>query len=615
MLSRYNSIDIETALQAARPTAPFPPASDRDEWHRIHQTIGDGVVGRIIAAAERNADTAIPSLPATLWLEFMRTGQREGYQEPRGVRRAMLATLALAECLEAKGRFLDPLLNVIWAICEESSWALPAHQRELTDMTRPHIDLGVAGTAIELAEVDALLGPQLDPLVGKRIRYEVDRRCFVPYLTRHDHWWLYNANQRTVNNWTAVCNAGVVGAAIYLEPDLARLAEMIARAARSLDDYLSTFDADGGSTEGPGYWSYGFGHYTILAHLVEHRTGGRINFWSEEVACKAATFPLHTALTPHAWVNFSDCDRTIRFIPGHLAYLSRRLAQPDLMRLARNQLADALSGPNFERSVTGSLIWSLRNLMWWPSAEPAGDFVPALRDWYPGMMWMIARYDPTDPHALVLAAKGGNNGEMHNQNDVGNIIVHVNDESVIPDVGRGRYTKAYFGPERYQHFVNSSRGHSVPLVNGCEQLPGSEYRAHLLKYRADTMIDLMTIEMKDAYPKEADVASLKRTVALHREPPRGWVEIADDVSFASKPGLCESVLTTFAKVQVEPSAVVLRGEKGALRVSFDPDVVTPSIAVEKDVDLALGRTDVNLVKFAFSKPVQQGSIRLRIEPV
>jgi len=62
---------------------------------------------------------------------------------------------------------------------------------------------------------------------------------------------------------------------------------------------------------------------------------------------------------------------------------------------------------------------------------------------------------------------------MHNQNDVGNFIVHVNGESVIPDVGRGRYTKAYFGPERYQHFVNSSRGHSVPIVNGCEQLAGS----------------------------------------------------------------------------------------------------------------------------------------------
>jgi len=134
--------------------------------------------------------------------------------------------------------------------------------------------------------------------VGKRIRYECNQRLFIPYLTRHDHWWLHNTTVRTVNNWTAVCNGGVVGAAIYLEPDPARLAEMIARAARSNDDYLSTFDADGGSTEGPGYWSYGYGWYTILAHLVEHRTGGRISFQDEDVVRKAAQFPLRTSLSP-----------------------------------------------------------------------------------------------------------------------------------------------------------------------------------------------------------------------------------------------------------------------------------------------------------------------------
>ena len=68
-------------------------------------------------------------------------------------------------------------------------------------------------------------------------------------------------------------------------------------------------------------------------------------------------------------------------------------------------------------------------------------------------MWMVARQAPEDPGALVLATKGGHNGELHNQNDVGNVIVHVETESVISDIGRGRYTKAYFGPERYEHIA------------------------------------------------------------------------------------------------------------------------------------------------------------------
>ena len=102
---------------------------------------------------------------------------------------------------------------------------------------------------------------------------------------------------------------------------------------------------------------------------------------------------------------------------------------------------------------------------WLPPPEPTEPPVSAKHDWFGGMMWMIARYDPSDPNTLTLAAKGGHNAEMHNQNDVGSIIVHVNGESVIAEIGRGRYTKDYFGPERYDHLANSSLGHSVPVVN------------------------------------------------------------------------------------------------------------------------------------------------------
>ncbi len=604
MLSRYNAVDIELALHSAPPTPPFPPITDRAAWDAYRQTAGEDHVAAIIAAAEQDAVAPIPDLPATLWLEFARSGQREGFQAPRSRRRQMLAHLTLAECFENKGRFLDPLLNVIWAICEESSWSLPAHQVRLTDMERHHIDLGVAGTAWELAECDALVGSLLDPLVAKRIRYELNQRCFIPYLTRHDHWWMYNTQLRTVNNWTAVCNAGVVGAACYVETDLSRLAEMIARAARSLDDYLATFDADGGSTEGPGYWTYGFGNFTVIAHLVEHRTGGKVRFIDEDIVRRAAQFPLRTALSAGVYVNFSDCDANVSFIPAHLAYLSRRLDIPDLMRLARMQ-------PPNRRIELG---WALRTLAWWPSAEPAGAFVSARHDWFPQMQWMVARLNPADPDALVVAAKGGHNEEMHNQNDVGNIIVHAKRESVIPDVGRGRYTRAYFGPERYKHLVNSSRGHSVPIVNGFEQLHGRQHAAQVLYHSADADADRLVIEMKDAYPAEARLASLKRSVTLHRNTPLGRVELIDEAVFSGAPGMLDSVLTTFAAVELEPSSVMLRGERGRLRVHFDPNSVAASVVTEKDVDLASGPRDVHLVHFTLNAPAPAATIRLIIEP-
>ena len=606
MLSRHNPVDIETALRASPPDQPFPRASDRPAWEDVKRTVPAEYVAGILAEAEKDTASEIPGLPATLWLEWQRDGRRDNYTVPRNTRRQMLCNLVLAECLEHRGRFLDPIMNVIWAICEESAWVFPAHQRLLTDMDVPIIDLGSAMTSIELAETDALLGAELDPLVGRRIRYEVNRRSWVPYLTRHDHWWMHSTLMRSVNNWTAVCNAGVIGSAIYLESDMSRLADIIAHGARSVDDYLVTFDADGGSTEGAGYWNYGFGYFTVLAQLVEHRTGGRIRFMDEKVVRKAAQFPLRTALQPGTYVNFSDCDRTIHFTPALLGFLSRRLDLPDLMKVARNE---PHHGARQEE-----LVWGLRSLFWWPSAKPAGTFVNNKHDWFSQMMWMMARMDPTDANALSLAAKGGNNGEMHNQNDVGNFIVHIDGESIIPDIGRGRYTKFYFGPERYAHLVNSSRGHSVPLVNGQEQLAGPEYAAHLIEHRADPSIDLLSVELKGVYPPESGLASLKRTVALHRVAPRGWVEVIDEVSFSGKPGQMESVLTTFADVEISESSLVIRGKKAAVTVCFDATTVQPGLVIKKDVDLGLGPQDVNLVTFSFVRPRRQGVIRLRIEP-
>jgi hypothetical protein len=631
MLSQYNPVDIEIILREEKPLPPFPPAADRVAWEAVRRAIGPDACQALIARAEDAARSPIPALPATLYLEFKRSGQREGYQEPARRRRDMHTALTLAECLEHQGRFLDPLLDVTWAILEESSWAYPAHQTELTDMTHPIVDLFASITGAQLAEMDALLGAELDPLLGKRIRYEVDRRLITPYLTRHDHWWLYNTARREVNNWSAVCNGNVVAAALYLEPDLARLAEIIARAARSLDDYLATFDVDGGSTEGPGYWSFGFGNYVLLAQLIEQRSNGRLPFMDGELIHRIAQFPLRTMLSPGQWVNFSDADVNAVFPGALLAYLANRLDLPDLITLYHEQEQRGV------QARTNELTWSLRGLFWRAEATPAEPvrLIPNAHDWYSEMHWMIARYDPTDPDGLVLAAKGGHNGEMHNQNDVGSIIVHDRGESIIADIGRGRYTRFYFSETRYDHFVCQSLGHSCPVPNGqmqgpltapkrmpgnqipeiTEEMRGRNFYATLLEHHADASADWLRLDMTHAYPKAADLRSLVRTVTLHREEPRGWVELIDEAEFASQPGTLESVLTTFGEVILGDSAVLLKGERGALHVAYDDTLLRVRVELVEDVDLAQGLRDVRRVVFAPLEPQWQARIALSIVPV
>ena len=602
----YNQSQIETILREVESKPPFPPASDRAAWSAVQDR-------DLIRQAELAAGQAIPALPASLWLECQRTGWRKGYEDPCYKRRTLMRDLVLGECLEYRGRFLDPLMDVIWAICEESSWAYPAHHTQLADMDRPYIDLGAAGTAFELAEVYGLIGPALPPEVGRRIWREIDQRVFSPYLARDDFWWLRDHPGRPVNNWTAVCSAGVMGAALALEPDPARLAAILAKGVRSLEEYLATFDEDGGTSEGVGYWCYGFGWYTLIAQRLEQRTDGKITLMDGELIRKIAAFPLGTMLSQGSFVNFSDAPRRAQLVSAMLTYLGRRLEMPGLLDLARDP------ANRVREELNADLYWLLPTLFWDLPEPEAAPVTLARRDWYSGMMWMIARSDPTDPDALVLAAKGGHNDEMHNHNDLGTFIVQVNQEAVIADIGCGQYTLQYFGEERYDLLVTSSKGHPVPVPNGQFQPAGRQFAARVLEHSWDEDQDVLRLDLSAAYPPEANLKTLERRLALHRQSspeagcPSAWVELEDRFAFQDGPGTFESALTTFGQVEVGAGLVLLQGERGSLQVRYPAESAGVRVEVYPAVAFSDGPRDVNRVVFFLLEPRQQGEIRLEIE--
>ncbi|OYX04152.1 MAG: hypothetical protein B7Z15_17820, partial [Rhizobiales bacterium 32-66-8] len=275
-LRRWNVRHVRQVLETAPAFMPFPRAGDTG-LDSIRAQVGPTAVAALLAQARADAVAPIPALPASLYLEFLRNGQREGYEDAQRARRSMLYRLTLAEWLTGQGAFVDAIENLAFARLEETNWAWPAHARTLDLPDHPTVDLAAAMTALDLAEMDYLVGDALSASLRARLRSEVDRRTIAPFLERNDHWWLHPTPTRQVNNWTAVCVAGVVGAACYLEADLDRLAGIVTRGLHSLADYLETFDSQGGSSEGPDYWSYGFGNYVVLAQLLEARSGGQID--------------------------------------------------------------------------------------------------------------------------------------------------------------------------------------------------------------------------------------------------------------------------------------------------------------------------------------------------
>ncbi|WP_224703413.1 heparinase II/III domain-containing protein [Devosia aquimaris] len=601
-LRRWNVRHVRMVLEAAPVFAPFP-----QDAAGVAAGIGDAAVAALMEAARADAAAPIPGLPASLYREFARTGRREGYEDAQRERRQMLYRLTLAEWLAGEGAFVDAIEDLAWARLEETNWAWPAHARLLDPTDRPTLDLAAAMSALDMAELDYLVGSRLSPELRARLRTEVERRAIGPFLNRDDLWWLHPTPEKAVNNWTAVCVAGVVGAACYLEADSDRLARIITRGLHSLADYLETFDSQGGSSEGPDYWSYGFGNYVVLAELLAARTGGQIDLMDDDLVGEIARFPLRTMMAPGVWASFSDSDSQPQFPPGLLSYLARRLDLPGLTGLGMTN--------DFTVRGFNQFVWPLRQFVS-PLPRSGAGFGGELHDWFGDMGWMISRLDPAEPASLRLAVKAGHNDEMHNQNDVGSLIVVSGGKVALTDPGRGRYSKAYFGPERYQNLFASSRGHSVPVVNGFEQAEGAAHCATVLAHDHRPDADTLQFDMAAAYPSEAGIETLVRSVTLDRTVPGGKVLLEDRFGFAAEAGAFQSVLVTPLAVDIAEGHVRIGTAGGGVVVRFDPQQISVLSEHHANQEKQYAPSvDLTRVLFSPRQPTKTGLVALEISPL
>jgi hypothetical protein len=79
------------------------------------------------AEAERARTTPVPPLPFSLFQLFETSGDRAAFEQPYFDRRRRLAALALATAIDTTDQYLPALADLLWEICNEYTWSLPAH--------------------------------------------------------------------------------------------------------------------------------------------------------------------------------------------------------------------------------------------------------------------------------------------------------------------------------------------------------------------------------------------------------------------------------------------------------------------------------------------------------
>ena len=298
----------------------YPAYADREAWNKLPVSLRQSYIRQ----AEKYADYNWPSIPASTYLDFVRTGSREIMQTPYRERRNALNALVFGELAEGNGRFIDQVINGVWAYCEMTYWGLSAHltmQREkagLPDVEEPIIDLGAGSAGATLAWIHYFFKEEFDkinPLINRRIKKEITDKILTPFYTRNDFWWM-GFNTQFVNNWNPWCNYNVLNCILLIEEDKRKRILGIRKVMRSVDEFINYYHDDGGCEEGPGYWGHAGGKLFDVLELLYQVSGEKISLFRHRLIKNIGRYIYQAYIADPYFINFADAGARIHSRPG-----------------------------------------------------------------------------------------------------------------------------------------------------------------------------------------------------------------------------------------------------------------------------------------------------------
>lgn len=552
-------------------------------------------VEKLVRGAEEDLTKEIPSLTLSKYRDYLENGSTTVYGSPYRQRMSMLMRMAFAEKIEGKGRFIDKIADVIWAMCEESTWMLPEHtphrthpaaQRQKVPPTAGSkyghgLELGAAYRAANIALAYIWFKDKFDeisPFINERILFELKERIIDPFID-YTYWW-EGVDGNRVNNWCPWIVSNVLTVVSLVESDMSRREKVVELSIKYLDNFINCCPEDGGCDEGPTYWNAGVGCLFDSLELLEDITDGYVNIYSEPLIKALGEYEARANITGKYFVNFADSRSTCMLDGNMLIRYGKKCNSDILVSFGENMLK--LRGAVLD---TALIYRSLRSLTT-PNLDLSAVTPKAATDTYfKNLEIMILRDSEIPDEGTFLAIKGGNNGESHNHNDVGSFIVYRNGLPVLIDAGVGEYTRQTFSADRYKIWSMQSLYHNVASFGALGQTAGRQYKAADAVYDKDSRS--LTLELAGAYTPEVGVESYIRTASLKD----GVVTVTDSVKLSEAKEI-DFIFMTHREPKLENNGKVLLTEGCVL--NFDTSL-TPKIEIVDPVGMdtkALWGTEV-----------------------
>jgi hypothetical protein len=244
----------------------------------------------------------------------------------------------------------------------------------------------------------------------------------------------------------------------------------------------------------------------------------------------------------------------MRALGAHLSRLLDRFDPEDTLRLKIYRTLATLACPPLGESSSPT--------------PPRASYLPRLQV-------AVAREQARSGDGLFLAAKGGDNDELHNHNDVGNLIVHLDGVPVLIDVGMKQYARDTFTDRRYDIWAMRSDFHNVPLINGCVQRHGPEASGLDAAFSDDDAAVSFGVDIASAYPADAGLIRWRRTSVLDRD--ARTMHLHDEFCFTRGDNRYEQRFMTVCPPRIVDGDVVLDiapDRAVVLKVSPRPDRIS-----------------------------------------
>lgn len=563
LISNKESLDI------------IPKRSQRQIWDNVDGDIKDYYIQK----AQKIAQKPIPMLTASGYMEYAENGNRTNYEDPYHLRRNELTSLLIAECCENEGRFIKTILDYVYCICDEFSWVVPAHNNQMylgkivdclpKSVNFDLVDLFAGETASVLSWAVYLFGDEFDkisPYINERVKYEIDRRIFKPFLSGSEMPWM-GYKGHVVNNWVPWIISNCIPAAHIFADDVTKVT-LMQKFMGVLDRFIAEYKPDGGCDEGPGYWNAAGASLFDALEILYSISNGKIDVYSEPLIKNIGKYIMHAHLFDRIFINFADGSPSPVISAELINRYGRRVNSTPLASFGA-RMFDTASQKDPNRFFC---MRTIKNALNFSKMKKFSEENTSIEERQTYLQYLQVGVSRDVVGKIITAFKGGNNCESHNHNDVGCFVVYKDKKPVIIDAGVEEYTAKTFSDERYTIWTMQSVYHNLPTIAGYMQSFGKQYKAENVSCTFGHTGCEFSLNAENAYPQEAGVKSFERDI-VHEYGKEGYFELTDTVSLL-KPESVEFNLTLADEPEVSDSKLSVNGaeicfESGAYSVKIE----------------------------------------------